>query len=97
MDFEDEYCYHCGYYHSGETSSGGYPSEGCSDYGEINMIHLTKPQRKAVHTVFLRTCEKPTLAKYRAFRRDVGPGWGYVTLPFAGMILCIEPDGHTHS
>lgn len=61
------------------------------------MIKLTKPQRKAVHAVHLRTVEVPTLNSYRKFRLQVLPGPGCVMLPFAGMWLGIEPDGYTHS
>lgn len=61
------------------------------------MIYLTKAQRKAVHAVYLRTAEVPTLNSYRKFRQQVQPGPGCVMIPFAGMVLGIERDGHTHS
>jgi len=56
-------------------------------------MYLTKPQRLALKTVFLRT----TGTNYRAFRRTVVPGRDYVMVPFAGMWLGIERDGYTHS
>ncbi len=34
---------------------------------------------------------------YRRFRAQVQPGPGCVMLPWQGMWLGIEPDGHTHS
>ena len=58
------------------------------------MITLTRPQRKALHGVWLRQRPGPT---YRAFRRLVQPGPGCIMIPFAGMQMGIEPDGNTHS
>lgn len=54
---------------------------------------LTKAQRQALKRVFLRT----EGLSYLAFRRTVVRGWGCIMVPFAGMWLGIEPDGHTHS
>lgn len=56
-------------------------------------MKLTKHQQLALKKVFLRTEEK----NYLKFRRTVLQGWGYIMVPFAGMWLGIEPDGHTHS
>ena len=67
------------------------------------MNTLTKPQRKALHKVWLRTCATlpapayQSYRPYRAFRRTVQPGPGCVMVQFAGMWLGIEPDGYTHS
>ena len=67
------------------------------------MITLTREQRVALKRVYERSVyekqpgEVPT---YRAFRKTVQPevcGWGAVMVPFAGMWLGIERDGHTHS
>jgi hypothetical protein len=43
---------------------------------------------------------KVSTAKWRAFRRRVKPTIGCdgaIALPWAGMVLCIETNGHTHS
>jgi hypothetical protein len=63
------------------------------------MIYLTKPQRRSLHRVWLRTCERGYLGTvpYREFRRGVQPGPGCVMINFAGMWLGIETDGYTHS
>lgn len=64
-------------------------------------MFLTKPQRKALHRVWLRTQWEDyyggSVLPYRAFRRQVQPGPGCVMIHFAGMWLGIEPDGYTHS
>lgn len=54
---------------------------------------LTKAQRQALKKVWLRL----DAVTYKEFRRKVLPGFGCVMVPFAGMWLGIEPDGHTHS
>jgi len=65
------------------------------------MINLTRPQREALRHVHQRViaAQRPSArpVPYRAFRRTVLPGPGCVMVPFAGMILGIEPDGYTHS
>jgi hypothetical protein len=38
----------------------------------------------------------PSLFGYRRFRATVRPGPGCIMVPYAGMWLGIEPDGHTH-
>jgi hypothetical protein len=61
------------------------------------MINLTKPQRKALHTVWLRNNQDKT---YRQFRGTVQPllcGDSAVMVQWCGMWLGIEPDGYTHS
>lgn len=61
---------------------------------------LTKPQRKALHRVWLRTCSDGYLGAvpYREFRRQVQPGPDRCAMiNFAGMWLGIETDGYTHS
>ena len=61
------------------------------------MINLTKPQRKALHTVWMRNSQGKT---YRQFRSTIQPelcGYGAVMVPWSGMWLGIEPDGYTHS
>lgn len=61
------------------------------------MIHLTKPQRRALKAVFERVQTYNHDMTYRTFRRSVQPGSGCVMVHFAGMWLGIEPDGLTHS
>ena len=67
------------------------------------MINLTKPQRQAVHRVFMRYTHpdttNPITTTYREFRKRVQCGWGCVMLqPIEnGIWLGIEPDGYTHS
>jgi hypothetical protein len=53
---------------------------------------LTKPQRKALHKVSQRAG-----TTYRNLRKLVQPGFDCIMVPFAGMWLGIEKDGHTHS
>ena len=70
---------------------------------QLNMIKLTKPQRKAVYRVFSRYSHvdntTPLVITYRQFRRRVTAGFGCVMLQpvDGGMWLGIEPDGYTHS
>ncbi|KKK87620.1 hypothetical protein LCGC14_2751450 [marine sediment metagenome] len=68
---------------------------------------LTRLQREALKKVFDRgqTNGSPNRGQawqgsYREFRRTVRPeicGFGAVMVPWCGMWLGIEPDGHTHS
>jgi hypothetical protein len=61
------------------------------------MINLTKEQRQALHTVWLRNNQGKT---YREFRTTVQPqlcGDSAVMVQWCGMWLGIEPDGYTHS
>ena len=65
-------------------------------------MKLTRPQRLALHRVYLRVVEaqKPSARKasYLAFRRTVVPYDAQcVLVPFAGMWLGVERDGYTHS
>jgi hypothetical protein len=55
---------------------------------------LTKLQRAALKRVF---CRDNQGLSYRAFRRGVVPGHGYILIKWSGMWLGIEPDGYTHS
>ena len=67
------------------------------------MLTLTKPQRAAVHKVFLRYSHPDNYHvvtdSYRVFRKRVQSGFGCVMLqPVEGDLwLGIEPDGYTHS
>jgi len=68
------------------------------------MIKTTKEQRKAILRVYNRRSWDPTLADsrltYRQFRATIQPTFGCdgaIVLPWAGMWLCIERDGYTHS
>lgn len=69
-------------------------------------MNLTRPQRVALHKVFLRKYPhsddlrvRDRLDLYRKFRRTVKSYFGgdCVMVQFAGMWLGIEQDGHTHS
>lgn len=62
------------------------------------MLVLTRAQREAVKRVYDRSADGAP--SYRAFRRRITPelaGYGCVMLPWCGMWLGIETDGHTHS
>lgn len=77
------------------------------------MVKTTKEQRVAIKRVFDRTPIYPCSTQaekdagitavpltYRQFRRRVQATFGCdgaVCLPWAGMWLCIERDGYTHS
>lgn len=65
------------------------------------MLKLTRLQRVALSRVYARMLRADTPPPpgftYRAFRRTVLPGPGCVMVPYAGMWLGVEPDGHTHS
>lgn len=56
---------------------------------------ITRAQRLAFHRVYLR--HPAPRSSYRHFRRTAFPCFGVLMVPFAGMLLGIEPDGHTHS
>lgn len=65
-------------------------------------MRLTKDQRKALHKVWKRTVfGQPNPLTYRQFRRTVQPGFPasdpVAMVPWCGMWLGIEPDGHVHS
>ena len=59
------------------------------------MPPITRAQRLAIRRTYLRSADGAP--DYRAFRRRVLPGLGYILLPWCGMWLGIEPDGYTHS
>ncbi len=62
------------------------------------MIILTKPQRKALHLVYLRgDHSKLPYQSYKTFRKKVRPGPGCIMIRWCNMWLGIEPDGYTHS
>jgi len=68
---------------------------------EPPMQVLSRPQRQALARVYTHTqqTQKAPLT-YRQFRRLATPTIGCdgaITIPFAGMWLCIERDGYTHS
>jgi len=58
------------------------------------MVKLTRAQRKALLKLYRRDERGLT---YRAFRRTVYPGHGWVSVAWRGMYVGIEPDGHTHT
>ena len=66
------------------------------------MTKVTKAQAQAILRIFNRgkdwARDMPTC--YRDLRRRVMPTFycdGAIVLPVAGMMLCIEQDGYTHS
>ena len=68
------------------------------------MIILTKPQRTELYRIWLQTQEphvpRSQRPSYRYFRKLVRLeicGNGTIMIPFAGMWLGIEPNGHSHS
>jgi hypothetical protein len=58
---------------------------------------LTRAQRESVYRKYTANADGAT--SYRAFRRRLRPAIGLdcVMLPWCGMWLGIETDGHTHS
>ncbi len=61
----------------------------------VKRADLTREQMHAINRVALRM-----ETSYRSARRTVRPAFGCdgaVAMPFAGMWLCIERDGYTHS
>jgi hypothetical protein len=62
------------------------------------MQKLTKAQAQAIARAYARL-EAPQ-ESFLAFRRKARPmfgGGGAIVLPWAGMWLAIETDGHCHS
>lgn len=62
----------------------------------------TKAQRKALKSVYDRIAYDHSangdIAPYREWRRENVTYWfDVVMVSFSGMLLGIEPDGHTHS
>jgi hypothetical protein len=70
----------------------------------IKMVTLTRPQRVALKVIYDRGQNSPNSGQawqgtYREFRRTVQPELcgPAVMVPWCGMWLGIEKDGHTHS
>lgn len=62
------------------------------------MRPITKAQQRALRRVWLRTGWARKPASYLAFRRSAFVAFGdCVMVPWCGMLLGIEPDGHIHS
>ena len=69
------------------------------------MTKTTRLQRTALKRVYYRLTQSDSYSNstppaYRQFRKTVEPTFGCdgaVAVPFAGMWLCIEKDGYTHS
>ena len=73
------------------------------------MTKTTRAQRQALKAVFDRQPLFPGITgalihhgreprmTYRDFRRTVRPAFDCIMVPWCGMWLGIEPDGHTHS
>ncbi len=55
---------------------------------------LNKLQQQALLRIWQRN---PDDQSYLALRRTVGQGYDCVMVPWCGMWLGIEADGHTHS
>jgi hypothetical protein len=63
-------------------------------------MYLTRQQREAVLRLYRRTEQEHHLRGYRKFRRNVTPTFacdGAVCVPFAGMFVCVERDGYSHT
>jgi len=78
------------------------PTTGPQQKGDTTMAVLTRAQREALYRVYIRPVNGTThtgIRGYRAFRRMAAYDglMGCVMLPWCGMWLGIEPDGHTHS
>ena len=64
------------------------------------MVKTTKAQRIAIRRIYMRGADYTRALTYREFRSTAQPTFGCdgaITLPWAGMWLCIERDGYTHS
>ena len=62
-------------------------------------LKLSKPQQQAVKKLYDRLEDNDDRESFLAFRRRVMPGIGgdYVGVPWCGMYVGIELDGHTHT
>ena len=66
------------------------------------MVRTTKAQRETLkrkcveQNYMLKMACRPLLT-YRAFRRTVEAGFGYIMVPCKGEWVGIEPDGHAHT
>jgi hypothetical protein len=60
---------------------------------------LTKAQRKSLKVIYERSHGYlPEGESYRTYRRKIfGGSFGCIMVPFVGMWIGIERDGHTHS
>ena len=66
------------------------------------MVKTTKPQRQTIKRIFARGNDwaRDMPATYKELRKRVQPVFccaPAICLPIAGMWLCIEDDGYTHS
>jgi hypothetical protein len=61
----------------------------------VQDSQLTPAQRMALGRIYRRDWDRPDT--YRLFRETVRLGFGCIMVPWCGMWLGIEPDGHTHS
>ena len=62
-------------------------------------LKLSKSQQRAVKNLYDRLEDNDDRESFLAFRRRVMPGIGgdYVGIPWCGMYVGIELDGHTHT
>jgi hypothetical protein len=62
-------------------------------------LKLSKSQQHAVKKLYDRLEDNDDRESFLAFRRRVMPGIGgdYVGVPWCGMYVGIELDGHTHT
>lgn len=56
---------------------------------------ITRAQREAIAKKYRQNPDGALT--YREFRRRAQKNFGILMLPWCGMVLGIEPDGHTHS
>ena len=67
------------------------------------FVKTTKAQRKAIWKLYARaflTGEGLPVKSYKSFRKTVQPTIACdnaVVVPWAGMFVCIETDGYTHT
>lgn len=61
------------------------------------MIPTTREQRRAIHLKWQHADQGLSYRDFRKLAVPVVAGDGAVALPWCGMWLCIEADGHTHS
>lgn len=63
------------------------------------MHKITKEQQRALYAVYLRKPERERyFQSYLRFRRTAFLAFGdCLMVPWFGMVLGIEVDGHTHS
>lgn len=66
---------------------------------EDRLCPMNEAQLEALHKIYQRApiIENDVAITFDQFRAKVTPGPGCVMVPWAGMVLGIEPDGYVHS